>query len=82
MIFQLSGTKEALSCQYPQDTWATRLRRQAATGYAPAPVLRTKPCASLPHREGLRFGLQIQAADSRGFGPQIRARHEIVSCLA
>jgi len=54
--------------QHPLRTWAARLRRQAATGSAPAPVLRTKPSESLPHRESRR------AADS-----QIRARHGITS---
>ena len=43
------------SFQLPLGTWAARLRRQAALGYAPAPVLRTKPSESLPHLEGRSF---------------------------
>ena len=37
--------------QHPLEIWAARLSRQAATGSARAPVLRTKPSESLPHRK-------------------------------
>jgi hypothetical protein len=56
------------SFQLPLGTWAARLRRQAALGYAPAPVLRTKPSESLPHPEEPQFRARHESAVTRLMG--------------
>ena len=53
------GEGDAPSFQHPLGIGAAQFLRQAASGYAPAPVLRTKPSESLPHCENVEPSVRI-----------------------
>ncbi len=55
--------------QPPFGTRAARLRRQAALGYATAPVLRTKPSESLPHGSVREHPAPTRDSDLRSSSP-------------
>ena len=64
-----TGEGIAPSFQHPLRIGAARFHRQAASGYAPAPVLRTKPCASLPHRGRCEVPAPTRDSDLRASWP-------------